>query len=94
MKEARKRLESIRLRKQVASNRVKMRTKTREETRLRQEARFEQMERGIDELDSRLDAEGLGKPNLEDEFAALETNSAIEQELAALKNSLKTEKSE
>ncbi len=92
MKEARKRLESIRLRKQVTSNRYKMREKTREETRLRQEARFEQMERGIDELDSRLDAEGLGKAGLEDEFAALEINNAIEQELEALKSSVKTEK--
>ncbi|MGI9278282.1 MAG: PspA/IM30 family protein [Endozoicomonas sp.] len=94
MKDARKRLESIRVRQQVASNRVKMREKTREETRLRQEARFEQMERGIDELDSRLDAEGLGKANLQDEFAALEANSAVEKELEALKNQMKTEKSE
>ncbi|WP_062270776.1 PspA/IM30 family protein [Endozoicomonas arenosclerae] len=94
MKDARKRLESIRVRTQVASNRLKMREQTREETRLRQEARFEQMERGIDELDSRLDAEGLGKANLKDEFAALEANSAIEKELEALKSQLKTEKSE
>ena len=94
MKEARKRLEAIRLKKQVTSNRLKMREKTREETRLRQEARFEQMERNIDELDSRLDAENLGKTGLDDEFAALEVNSAIEKELEALKNSLKVEKAE
>ena len=92
MKEARKRLESIRIRKQVTSNRAKMREQTREETRLRQEARFEQMERGIDELDSRLDAEKLGKAGLEDEFEALEINSAIENELEALKNNLSKEK--
>ncbi|KEQ16220.1 PspA/IM30 family protein [Endozoicomonas numazuensis] len=94
MKDARKRLESIRVRQQVASNRVKMRGQTREETRLRQEARFEQMERGIDELDSQLDAQGLGKASLQDEFAALEANSAIEKELEALKSQMKTEKSE
>ena len=91
MQEARKRLESIRLRKQVSNNRLKMREKTRDQNRVRQEARFEQMERDLDAIDSRLEAEGLGKAALEEEFETLEMNNAIEQELAALKNSLNKE---
>ena len=92
MKEARKRLESIRLRKQVGNNRLKMREKTREHSRIRQEARFEQMERDLDAIDSKLEADGLGEARLEDEFETLEMNSAIEQELAALKGSINKEK--
>ncbi|OED43041.1 hypothetical protein ACH42_11190 [Endozoicomonas sp. (ex Bugula neritina AB1)] len=91
MKEARKRLESIRLRAKVSNNRLKMRDKTREQSRIRQEARFEQMERDLDSIDSKLEAEGLGKPVLEDEFETLEMNSAIEKELSALKSNIKKE---
>ncbi|MGO0308502.1 PspA/IM30 family protein [Endozoicomonas acroporae] len=94
MKVARKRLESLRLRRQVSQNRLKMRESTREKARLRQEARFEEMERDLDALDSQLEAEGLGTSELEQEFQNLEINSAVEQELASLKASLSTENPE
>ncbi|MBO9483006.1 PspA/IM30 family protein [Salinisphaera sp. G21_0] len=94
MKEARKRLESLRLRRQVSQNRLKMRESTREKARLRQEARFEEMERDLDALDSQLEAQGLGTSELEQEFQNLEMNSAVEQELASLKASLSTENPE
>ncbi|WP_422466131.1 MULTISPECIES: PspA/IM30 family protein [unclassified Endozoicomonas] len=94
MKVARKRLESLRLRRQVSQNRLKMRESTREKARLRQEARFEEMERDLDALDSQLEAEGLGTSELEQEFQNLEMNSAVEQELASLKASLSTENPE
>ncbi|MGY0215768.1 PspA/IM30 family protein [Endozoicomonadaceae bacterium StTr2] len=89
MKDARKRLDSIRLRKQVGSNRLKMREQTREENRLRQEARFEHMERDIDALEGQLDAFDMGDSKLSNELQELEMNSAIDKELEALKNSLK-----
>ncbi|WP_299729389.1 PspA/IM30 family protein [uncultured Endozoicomonas sp.] len=93
MKEARKRLESLRIRKQVSQNRLKMRESTREKTRLRQEARFEEMERDLDALDSQLEAEGLGNTtqDLEAEFQNLEISSAVEKELASLKASISKE---
>ncbi|WP_422450141.1 PspA/IM30 family protein [Endozoicomonas sp. ALB091] len=94
MKVARKRLDSLRLRRQVSQNRLKMRESTREKARLRQEARFEEMERDLDALDSQLEAEGLGTSKLEQEFQSLEVNSAVEQELASLKASLSTENPE
>ncbi|MGI2028406.1 PspA/IM30 family protein [Endozoicomonas acroporae] len=94
MKVAHKRLESLRVRRQVSQNRLKMRESTREKARLRQEARFEEMERDLDALDSQLEAEGLGTSELEQEFQNLEVNSAVEQELASLKASLSTENPE
>ena len=94
MKEARKRLESLRLRKQVSSNRLKMRENTRETSRLRQEARFAEMEKDLNALDSQLDAEDLGVSELEKEFQNLEINTAVEKELASLKASLSTKNAE
>ena len=90
MKEARKRLESLRLRKQVNSNRLKMREHSRENTRIRHEARFEQMEKDLANLEGRLDADDLGRSTVDDEFANLAMNSAVEQELKELKASLKS----
>ncbi len=88
MKQARKRLESLRLRKQVNSNRLKMREHSRENNRIRQESRFEQMEKDLAHLEGRLEAQGLGGATLDDEFATLAMNSAVEQELNELKASL------
>lgn len=47
--------------------------------------RFEQYERKIDDLESQVDAYDLGKKTLADEFAELESDDKISDELAALK---------
>jgi len=47
--------------------------------------RFEQYERKIDDLESMVDAYDLGKKTLADEFAELESDKDIDNELAALK---------
>ena len=47
--------------------------------------RFEQYERKIDDLESQVDAYDLGKKTLADEFAELESDDDIDNELAALK---------
>ena len=47
--------------------------------------RFEQYERKIDDLESQVDAYDLGKKTLNDEFADLESDDKIDEELAALK---------
>lgn len=51
--------------------------------------RFEQYERKIDDLESQVDAYDLGKKTLADEFAELESDEEIDDELAALKKSMK-----
>ncbi|CAM3659473.1 PspA/IM30 family protein [Parendozoicomonas haliclonae] len=94
MKEARKRLDSIRLRKQVSQNRLKVHEQTREDKRIRHEARFEQMERDLDALDSKLEADGLGLASLNDELAALEITASVDAELEALKAGIAQEQSE
>lgn len=47
--------------------------------------RFEQYERKIDDLESQVDAYDLGKKSLNDEFADLEADDKIDEELAKLK---------
>jgi phage shock protein A len=52
--------------------------------------RFEQYERKIDDLESQVDAYDLGKKTLADEFAELESDDEIDDELAALKKTMKS----
>jgi phage shock protein A len=47
--------------------------------------RFEQYERKIDDLESQVESYDLGKKTLADEFADLESDDKIDDELAALK---------
>ena len=55
--------------------------------------RFEQYERKIDDLESQVDAYDLGKKTLADEFADLENDDKIDDELAALKKKVQTKSS-
>ena len=52
--------------------------------------RFEQYERKIDDLESQVDAYDLGKKTLADEFAELESDDKINDELAALKKKVQS----
>jgi len=53
--------------------------------------RFEQYERKIDDLESQVDAYDLGKKSLVDEFAELESDDEIDNELAALKKKMQSQ---
>lgn len=55
--------------------------------------RFEQYERKIDDLESQVDAYDLGKKSLADEFAELESDDEIDDELAALKKKMQSKSS-
>ncbi|MEP2652315.1 MAG: phage shock protein PspA [Paraglaciecola sp.] len=55
--------------------------------------RFEQYERKIDDLESQVDAYDLGKKTLADEFAELESDDDIDNELAALKKTMQDKSS-
>ncbi|GAB5383772.1 MAG: phage shock protein PspA [Aliiglaciecola sp.] len=52
--------------------------------------RFEQYERKLDDLESQVEAYDLGKKTLADEFADLESDDKIDDELAALKKKVQT----
>lgn len=52
--------------------------------------RFEQYERKIDDLESQVEAYDLGKKTLADEFADLESDEKIDDELAALKKKVQS----
>ncbi len=52
--------------------------------------RFEQYERKIDDLESQVDAYDLGIKTLADEFAELESDDEIDDELAALKKKMQS----
>jgi len=54
--------------------------------------RFEQYERKIDDLESQVEAYDLGKKSLKDEFAELEADDKINEELAALKAKVQSKK--
>ncbi|MEP0356906.1 phage shock protein PspA [Paraglaciecola sp.] len=56
--------------------------------------RFEQYERKIDDLESQVDAYDLGKKTLADEFAELESDDDIDNELAALKKTMQSKSSD
>ena len=69
-----------------ASARLKVRTKLYDERIADAFARFEQVERTLDEMEGRVEALDLGrKKGLADELAGLEAESNVEEELAALK---------
>jgi phage shock protein A len=54
--------------------------------------RFEQFERKIDDLESQVEAYDMGNRSLNDEFASLEAENKIEDELAALKKKMQGSK--
>lgn len=85
--EARGRQNAIAARMEGARNRLKMRELYAGERVREAFSRFEMLERRADMAEGRADAMGLGGggKSLEDEFAELQANDAVEAELAALK---------
>jgi phage shock protein A len=74
----------------TAKNQIKMRTHMTTNKVDDALARYERMERKVDELEAHVEAFDLGSgQSLESQFAALESDDAVEEELAALKASLK-----
>ena len=97
--DAKSRQKAIIMRQKTASSRLEVK-KTLDSTKVDNAmGRFEQYERKIDDLESKVEAYDLGKKTLQDEFAELEASDKVEDELAALKAKVKgantsTEKSE
>merc|ERR1711916_353903 len=83
--DAKSRQKAIIMRQKTASSRLEVK-KTLDCTKVDSAlGRFEQYERKIDDLESQVEAYDLGKKTLADEFADLESDDNINDELAALK---------
>ena len=88
--EARAKHKALMMRGTVAKSQSKMRSAMTDNRVGDALARYERMERKVDELEAHVEAFDLGAgESLESQFAELEANDAIDAELEALKASLK-----
>ena len=88
LREARTRQTSVATRLESAENKIKLRELTYGERVTDAFSRFEDLERRVDHAEGRADALTLGAGSLrslEDEFADLRADDAVEAELAAMK---------
>lgn len=87
--DAKARERAIVARQKTAAARIKVRTKLYDERITDAFARFEQVERALDEIEGKVEAFDLGrKKSLSEELAGLEAESGVEEELKALKERL------
>ena len=94
--DAKARERTIVARTKSAAGRIKIRSKLYDERITDAFARFEQVERSLDELEGKAEAYDLGrKATLTEELAGLEAEAGVDEELAALKkrmgNSIKSD---
>lgn len=86
LNEAKAKHKALTMRTSVAKGQIKMRTMVRDTKVEDALSRYERMERKVDELEAHVESFDLGSGDtLESQFAELEANDAIEDELAALK---------
>ena len=89
--EARAKHRSLAMRSTVAKNQIKMRTTMSGDKVGDALARYERMERKVDELEAHVEAFDLGAgESLESQFARMEADEAVESELEALKARIET----
>ena len=83
--DAKAREKSLAARHKSAASRIRLRTSLYDERVTDAFARFEQVERALDEMEGRVEAFDLGrKPGVADELAGLEKDARVEEEFAAL----------
>jgi len=91
--DAKKREKAIVLRQKSAANRLKVNTRIHDDRINDAFARFEQVERSLDELEGQAESLDLGRrKTLAEEFSDLEASTKVEQELADLKKRLHNSK--
>ena len=87
--DAKTREQSIAARQKTAAARIKVRTRLHDGRITDAFARFEQVERALDELEGKVEVFDLGrKQTLADELAGLEAEDGVDDELKALKERL------
>ncbi|WP_029010712.1 phage shock protein PspA [Azospirillum halopraeferens] len=95
LNDAKTREKALIARSQTAANRVKVREKLNDGRINDALARFEQVERNLDELEGRVDAYDVGRTkSLSEEIAELEAEHKMDEELAALKARIAARKAE
>ncbi len=93
--EAKARHKAMKVKQDTLSGRLRTREKLHDERIADALGRFEGMEEKIDQMEGRVDAYDLGRSKtLDDEFAELETEDAVESELESLKARLRGQQSE
>ncbi len=90
--DAKNRQKTIIMRQNTVSSRLEVKKRLDANTVDDAMVRFDQFERKIDDLESQVEAYDVGKRSLKDEFANLEADSKIEDELAALKQKMQAGK--
>ncbi len=87
LNEAKAKHKALSMRSSVAKGQIKMRQMVRDTKVEDALARYERMERKVDELEAHVESFdlGAGGDSLESQFAQMEADEAIEDELAALK---------
>ena len=86
LKEARAKQRSLEIRRNGASDSVKISRQVHDGRIDEALSRFDRYERRIDELEAEAESFGMGRPrSLEEEFAELEAEDAVNEELADLK---------
>ncbi|MCY7295971.1 phage shock protein PspA [Alteromonas sp. a30] len=91
--DAKTRQKAILMRQKTASTRLEVKKRLDDNKVDDAIGRFEQYERKIDSLESQVESYDLGKRSLAQEFAELEGEGKVEDELAALKKKMQTNKS-
>lgn len=91
--DAKNRQKTIIMRQKTVSSRLEVKKRLDSTTVDNAMGKFEQFERKIDDLESQVEAYDIGNRSLKDEFADLESDSKIEDELAALKQKMNAGKS-
>ena len=84
--DAKSREKGLAARHKTASSRIRIRTNLYDERIVDAFARFEEVERALDEMEGKVEAFELGRrPGVGDEIVGLEKDARVEEELAALK---------
>jgi phage shock protein A len=88
--DAKSREKVLATRKNTAENRLKLRGKIHDDRVTDAFAKFERVEQALDQMEGRVEAYDLGRPKtLADDFADLEADQSVQDELAALKARIK-----
>jgi len=86
LNDAKARQRAIVARHKTAANRIKLKTKLYDERITDAFARFEQVERALDEAEGKVEAFDLGRrPALHEEFAQMEADASVQEALERLK---------
>ena len=89
LNDAKARQRSLVARHKTAANRIKLRTKLYDERITDAFARFEQVERALDEAEGKVEAFDIGRqPALHEEFAQMEADASVQEALESLKSRL------